>query len=201
MMTGFRRWRARLYWKWRYGLWPAERRGWRPRRRGRGVVVLLLLVVALGVGAGLLWLADGSPSAAEVAGPAGVTDADTIAVGGRIIRLHGLDAPELSQTCRRADGTAWPCGQMAAAALALRLRGEPVVCRVSGRDRYGRSLGRCWAGDDDINAWLVREGWAVAYTRYSWHYLPQQALAWWDGRGLWQGSFQHPEDWRRANAR
>ena len=201
MMAGFRRWRARLYWRWRYGLWPAERRGWRPRRRVRGGVMLLLLVGALGAGAAWLWVTGSSRLAVEIAGAAGVTDADTLVVSGRIVRLDGIDAPELRQTCRLADGSPWPCGQMAAAALTLRLRGAAVRCRLSGADRYGRALGRCWAGEDEINAWLVREGWAVAYTRYSWRYLPQQALAWWEGRGLWQGSFQHPEDWRRANPR
>lgn len=100
-----------------------------------------------------------------------------------------------------AAGVAWPCGRMAAAALATALRGQPVRCRLLGEDRFGRALGRCWAGGDEINAWLVREGWAVAYTRYSWRYLPQQALAWWEGRGIWQGGFEAPEDWRRANQR
>jgi endonuclease YncB( thermonuclease family) len=202
MMAGFRRWRARLFWKWRFGLWPSERRAWAPRRRGRAALVLLLLLVGL-LGAGglaLLWF-DRAASETDVAGPAGVTDADTLAVGGRIVRLHGVDAPELRQTCRRADGSVWPCGQMAAAALALQLGGRPVLCRLRGNDRYGRAIGRCWAEGEEINAWLVREGWAVAYARYSWRYLPQQTLAWWEGRGIWQGSFDTPEDWRRAQQR
>lgn len=201
MMAGFRRWRARLYWKWRYGLWPSERRRWGPRRRIRPAMLLLVLVVLLGAGGVALFLFDRPGAMSEVAGAAGVTDADTLTVAGRIIRLYGLDAPEIRQTCRRADGSAWPCGHMAAAALTLRLRGEAVRCRLLGADRFNRDLGRCWVAGDEINAWLVREGWAVAYTRYSWRYLPQQALAWWEGRGLWQGSFQYPEDWRRANSR
>lgn len=162
-------------------------------------MLLLALTGLLAIGGVALVLFDRPGSASEVSGPAAVTDADTLAVGGRVIRLDGLDAPELRQTCRRADGGVWPCGQMAAAALALRLRGESVRCRLLGTDRFNRALGRCRAGGDEINAWLVREGWAVAYTRYSWRYLPQQAMAWWEGRGLWQGSFEAPEDWRRAN--
>ena len=162
-------------------------------------MLLAGLVVALGAGGVALVLSDRPGAATEVAGPAGVTDADTLSVGGRIIRLDGLDAPETRQSCRRADGSPWPCGRMATAALALRLRGESVSCRLLGTDRFGRALGRCWAGGEEINAWLVREGWAVAYTRYSWRYLPQQAMAWWEGRGLWQGSFDTPEHWRRVN--
>jgi endonuclease YncB( thermonuclease family) len=197
MMAGFRRWRARLAWKLRYGPLPSERRRWGPRRRLRPGMLLLALVGLLLAGGLALFLSEGPDAAGEVAGTAVVTDADTLTVGGLIIRLHGLDAPELRQTCRRADGSPWPCGREATAALAQRLRGGTVRCRLLGTDRFGRALGRCWAGGEEINAWLVREGWAVAYTRYSWRYLPQQALAWWEGRGIWQGGFEAPEEWRR----
>ncbi|MCX7684411.1 MAG: thermonuclease family protein [Acetobacteraceae bacterium] len=195
MMTAFRRWRTRLYWTWRVWRWERERR----RRRGRWG--LALVVAALAAAAGLAGLSGAFRGAGEIVGPAAVTDGDTLAIAGHPVRLDGLDAPELRQNCRRSDGSPWPCGQMAAEALSLLLRGEPVVCRVSGADRYGRSLARCWSGGEEINARLVREGWAVAYTRYSWRYLPQQALAWWEGRGIWQGPFEHPEEWRRANQR
>lgn len=196
MMSGMRgRW-ARLYWRLRLWRWQAGEawRRWRQRRR------LLALLMLLAGGAGwLFW--QGEEAEGEIAGPATATDADTLVVGGRVVRLYGVDAPELRQTCRRQDGSPWPCGQMAAAALSLHLGGRPVLCRLSGNDRFGRALGRCWAEGEEINAWLVREGWAVAYTRYSWRYLPQQALAWWQGRGIWQGEFDTPEAWRRANPR
>lgn len=195
MMAGLRRWRGRLYWRWRLRWLPRLFPPWRRRPRR----LLALLAAVLVAGSVALFLFDRSGAASELAGPAGVTDADTLTIGGRAIRLDGLDAPELRQTCRRADGAAWPCGQMAAAALAVRLRGEEVRCRLLGEDRFGRALGRCQAGGEEINAWLVREGWAVAYTRYSWRYLPQQAQAWWAGRGIWQGSFEAPEEWRSAN--
>lgn len=140
------------------------------------------------------------PARVDLRGPAGVTDADSLLVDGRAVRLEGLDAPEARQTCTR-QGAAWPCGQDASAALRLFIGPREVACEARGEDRFGRTLGRCWAGREEINAWLVREGWAVAYTRYSWRYLPQQVLAWWEGRGLWQGSFEAPEDWRRAQQR
>ncbi len=45
---------------------------------------------------------------ADVAGPVRVIDGDTIEVAGARIRLHGIDAPESGQRCRR-QGVAWLC--------------------------------------------------------------------------------------------
>ena len=86
-------------------------------------------------------------------------------------------------------------------ALRAFLRDRPVACTASGHDRYGRVIGRCSVGGEDLGAWLVSEGLAVAYTRYSWRYLPQEARARWEGRGLWGGRFDTPEDWRRQHGR
>ena len=71
-----------------------------------------------------------------------VIDGDTLHVDGKKIRLTGIDAPELSQTCRDAQAREWPCGQAAKARLIeLVSRGE-VACSARGRDRYGRTLAR-----------------------------------------------------------
>lgn len=170
------------------------RRRSRPSRRPRSL--LLGLLVALASGAAW-WLLD----AMEAGGPAlqgraTVVDADTLVVAGQRIRIAGIDAPEARQTCTR-DGEPWQCG--AAATLALRrfLEGQAVTCTGQERDRFDRVLARCLAGTEDVGGWLVRQGWALAYTRYSYRYLPQQALAWWDGNGLWSSSFDTPEEWRR----
>ncbi|SDM00037.1 nuclease homologue [Paracoccus chinensis] len=43
-------------------------------------------------------------------------------------------------------------------------------------DRYGRAVSVCKAGGKDINHWVVRNGWAVAYTRYSRDYEGAEAV-------------------------
>lgn len=131
------------------------------------------------------------------AGLALVHDGDTLTVAGRRIRLHGLDAPELDQSCLR-DGLPWPCGRDAAFALAQRVAGRLVSCRGMETDRFGRLVARCTVDGEDLNRWLVREGWAVAYRRYSHAYVLDEWVARWHGRGLWAGSFDRPEDWRHG---
>ncbi|WP_255744440.1 thermonuclease family protein [Aliiroseovarius sediminis] len=49
-----------------------------------------------------------------------------------------------------------------------------------------------------MNAWLVREGWAVAYRRYSRDYIRDETEARSARRNIWSGRFDMPWDWRRA---
>ncbi|MGG5819758.1 thermonuclease family protein [Falsiroseomonas sp. HW251] len=162
---------------------------------------LVLLVIVAGA-AWLLARPDALSPAREpsLSGFARAVDGDTLAIGARRIRLAGIDAPESAQICER-DGSAWPCGALAAQALAGMVQGRVVTCSQSGEDRYGRALARCEAAGEDLGAAMVRLGWAVAYARYSWRYIPQEWQARWRGVGLWAGRFETPEDWRRAHSR
>ena len=134
---------------------------------------------------------------ARIAGPATVTDGDSIRVSGSRIRLFGIDAPESQQTCV-AGGRRWRCGRSATNALRKVIAGRPVVCTERDRDRYGRIVAVCRAGGEDINAWMVAQGMAVAYTKYSRAYVGQQRSAKAARRGLWRGYFVAPWDWRRG---
>jgi endonuclease YncB( thermonuclease family) len=170
-------------------------------RRSKRWGVLLLLV---GVGAALFaTLPRGTqpgPSRADLVGPAIVLDGDTIIVERERIRLDGMDAPELAQRCE-INGVAWACGIDARDALALFLQEHRVACVARGRDRYGRMLAHCYAGEQDVGGWMVGEGLAVAYTRYSWRYVPEELRARWHRRGLWASQFELPEEWRQRNQR
>ncbi len=124
-------------------------------------------------------------------GAAIVHDGDTLSIMDRRLRLRGIDAPELSQTCRRGDDV-YPCGRRAREALQALVEGRPLVCEWRERDRYGRSLAVCKAGDTEVNGELVETGWAVAFGAYE----GQQQRAKDAGLGLWAGEFESPRSWR-----
>ncbi len=129
-------------------------------------------------------------------GTASVRDGDTIEIHGQRIRLQGVDAPESGQACTRPDGSSWRCGQAAALALADKIGRSPVRCESSGTDRYGRMLATCWLGGLNLNRWLVSEGHAVAYRRFSTEYAGAEEEARRARRGIWAGTFTTPEQWR-----
>jgi endonuclease YncB( thermonuclease family) len=79
---------------------------------------------------------------------------------------------------------------------------RPTRCEFVTIDRYGRFVGTCFRADGtDISAWLVRSGHALDWDRYSGgKYLSEQSLARTQRSGIWQGKFELPWDWRKANA-
>lgn len=131
-----------------------------------------------------------------VQGAQTVTDGDTIRIGETRIRLEGIDAPEMSQTCKRADGSIWRCGEMAKAALIQKIANQPVRCKISGIDRYKRSIGTCYAGKLNLSQWMIRSGWAVAYQRYSKAYVSDEQIARGRRLNIWSGEFVNPADFR-----
>ncbi len=121
-----------------------------------------------------------------------VIDGDTLSIEGERLRLKGIDAPEYRQRCRRDDGD-WSCGEEARKALATMVKTGVPECRGRERDRYGRLLVTCAAGNLDINAAMVRNGMAVSYGAYGGEeQIARQAKA-----GLWAGDFERPSDYRR----
>ncbi len=125
-----------------------------------------------------------------VRGPARIIDGDTLDVAGERVRLEGIDAPEIKQSCPMAgqpNGT-WPAGRVAAKALRGWVRDREVACRQTGRDRFGRMLGRCQAGGIDLNAAMIRHGLAWAFLRYSQTFEAQERAARAAALGVWSSS-------------
>ena len=73
----------------------------------------------------------------------------------------------------------------------------PIKCISKSRDRYKRYLGVCFLDDLDLNKWMVKNGHAIAYKKYSRKYELQEQYAKENKLGVWQGSFIEPKEWRR----
>ena len=149
-------------------------------------VAISLLLVTLGF-------------SSAVAGDVAVTDGDGLVMASERIRLWGIDAPELDQTCKR-HGATYACGENARDTLAGLLTGGEVSCEPVDRDRYGRLIARCSVQGRDLGAEMVRRGWAVDFRRYSrGAYAREEDQARAARRGLWAGEFVPPAEWRRKH--
>jgi endonuclease YncB( thermonuclease family) len=143
---------------------------------------------------------------AEIAGRATVIDGDTIEIRGQRVRLFGIDSPESAQLCQ-AGQKPYRCGQQAALALADRIGERTVRCQERDKGRYGRVVAVCYVGSEDLDRWMVEQGWAIAmveqgwamaFRKYSLDYVDAEDDAREAGRGIWQGEFEMPWEWRRA---
>lgn len=130
-----------------------------------------------------------------------VVSADTLIIGGRYLRLFGIDAPENNQTCADRTGRAYACGQQATSWLKGWIADNELECRIIQQDQRGNMIGICSLGAYDLGAALVNAGWAVVYAEHSDIYMPYQVQAQQNARGLWQGEFYMPWDWRKIQAR
>jgi len=139
--------------------------------------------------------------AQEIRGKARVIDGDSLDIRGRKIQLSGIDAMESRQRCWDVDQRPWRCGEQATRALKGHINGRTVRCRQQDVDRYGRIVATCFVGRQDLSEWMVLHGWAVAYRRYSDHYVQDELRARMNRAGIWGGSFEEPEDWRRSRRR
>ena len=137
--------------------------------------------------------------ASEISGFAVVTDGDTIKISNDKIRLHGIDAPEQKQKCIK-NAKEYNCGAVATEALTKKISKNVVKCSIKKKkDRYNRFIGICFVEQEDINKWMVRNGYAVAYKRYSKDYNLDEEFAKINKLGLWSGTFLKPEKWRKVN--
>ncbi|MCJ8506824.1 thermonuclease family protein [Rhizobium lemnae] len=128
-------------------------------------------------------------------GPFHVIDGDTLAEAGFRLRLAGIDAPELDQTCRTVDDQPWPCGWVARDRLVDLVKDSDVECRGTEVDRYDRPLVICYRLTTNLNVQMVRAGFALSTGLLT--YQREQLKAENEKRGIWAGRFQRPSQWRR----
>jgi len=169
------------------------------RRRARSLAGLFLLA-ALAFAA-WVWL----PAPVATVPFVHVIDGDSLTVRQEdaplTIRLTGIDAVEYRQDCTR-TGAPWPCGREARSALEKLAGRGALHCELAAKDHYGRTLATCrtaaFPDGIDLGAEMVRQGWAVATSDA---YMVEEAEAQARQRGIWQGNFVRPADWRAVHER
>jgi endonuclease YncB( thermonuclease family) len=154
--------------------------------------LLLCLLIFLFIG--LIVVRVSAVPEETVSGRVRIVDGDTLVLSGKRIRITGMDAPELAQTCLR-DGRPWGCGAAARDRLMEITASADIACRLQGEDRFGRSLGVCTAGSMDLGGAMVRQGYAVAFGRYE----REEDDARRQKIGLWSGTFERPRKWRETH--
>ena len=143
----------------------------------------------------------------SITGHAEVTDGDTIKINTFKIRLNGIDAPEKKQKCKRPYLEIfififyedYSCGQKSTEALIKKINNQKITCKISNVDYFKRLIGECYKRKINLNAWLVSNGHAVAFRKYSKKYVSHETLAKQEKKGIWQGKFEMPWDYRKSN--
>ena len=142
-----------------------------------------------------------------ISGIAKVTDGDTIRIEEKKIRFFGIDAPEQKQQCKKTWLTIsfisfskdYPCGQISTDKLKKKNNNKLIICKWTNKDRYKRYIAECFKDKTNLNAWMVRNGYAVAYRKYSKKFVSQEIFAKKEKLGLWSGTFIMPWDYRKNN--
>ena len=127
-----------------------------------------------------------------------VVDGDTIKLGDIKIRFSGIDAPEINQTCVASEGKV-ACGKISRDILITKVTNNKISCTDEGKDFYGRVLGECFVNGESLSRYLVREGFAFAYRKYSDKFISDEEYAKSNRLGMWSMKFQYPWDYRKSN--
>ena len=149
-------------------------------------------------------------TAEEISGIPKIIDGDTVHINNYKFRLEGIDAPEMKQQCKKetlkissAIGFSlykdYSCGKVSKAKLKAKINGSNIKCISTSKDKYKRYIATCFKGETNLNQWMVRNGYAIAYRRYSKKYVLDEDFAKEKKLGLWQGKFKNPEKWRKLN--
>ena len=146
-----------------------------------------------------LLLLPAMAAAADITGIPKIREGDQVTIGNSRIRLGAIDAPSVDQLCLNNKGERWTCGVAARDELIKHAGNKSWTCHASQTDRRGRQIARCEVDGEDIQKWLVKSGWALAYVRVSHDYDADEKAARDAKAGMWQGAFIAPWDWRVRN--
>ena len=127
-----------------------------------------------------------------------IIDGDTIHLNGEKIRFSGIDTPEIKQTCTK-NSEIIKCGILAKELLIQIIANKKINCIREGKDRYKRTLAECFVNDLSLSSYLVKNGYAFAYRKYSKKFIADEDFARSNKLGMWSMKFEYPWDWRKNN--
>ena len=156
----------------------------------------------------LIWISN--VVAEEVSGIPKIIDGDTIHINDYKFRLEGIDAPEMRQQCKKeflkissiigfSFYKDYTCGKVSRKKLITKINKSEIKCISTTKDKYKRYIATCFKGKTNLNQWMVRNGFAIAYRKYSKKYVSDEEFAKENKLGIWQGKFIEPEKWRKLN--
>ena len=122
----------------------------------------------------------------------------TIHLHSKKIRFSGIDSPELKQSCKKDDRIVY-CGIEAKKLLINIIGNNKVNCINEGEDQYKRTLAECFVNDLSLSSYLVRNGYAFAYRKYSKKFIKDEDYAKANNLGMWSMNFEFPWDYRKKN--
>jgi len=130
-----------------------------------------------------------------------IIDGDTIVVNDEKIRFSGIDTPESDQTCiKKEDGIYWLvlCGKFTTDILVKKIGNDiPSCIKEPEKDFFGRTLGECFVNGESLSKFLVRNGYAFAFVKYSKQFVEDEEYAKKNKLGLWAMKFEFPWDYRK----
>ena len=142
----------------------------------------------------------------KISGYAKVVDGDTIKINSKKIRLYGIDAPEKKQKCKKTYLTIsfmsftkeYMCGEVSTQKLIKKINEQKLNCKILDVDRYNRLIGECFKRNINLNSWMVSNGYALAYRKFSKKYILEESTAKNKNLGIWQGKFDYPWEFRAS---
>ena len=127
-----------------------------------------------------------------------IVDGDTIHINKDKIRFSGIDAPELNQTCLLNNNVV-NCGKISKELFIKKIANNIPNCIKEGIDQYKRILAECFVNNKSLSSYLVRNGYAFAYRKYSKKFIEDEEYAQKNNLGMWAMKFDFPWDFRKKN--
>ena len=121
---------------------------------------------------------------AEISSFAFVQSDGTLRVGGETIRLYGIYVPPTDQSCRTFERPI-KCGTRASLALDFHIGVEFVHCEEKVRHQDGSLTALCRVRGEDLSAWMLQKGWALALPNAPFEYTALEKIARAKGLGVW----------------